>query len=53
MAMDSSENSLPPSTPMDIRLGMTAPEDVAFPLRWGIIGAGNISAQWVASLHAC
>jgi len=38
---------------MDIRLGMTKREDVAFPLRWGIIGAGNISAQWVAALHAC
>ena len=47
------DSDLPPSTPMDIRLGMTDPGDVAFPLRWGIIGAGNISAHWVSSLHAC
>lgn len=45
--------SFPPSTPMDVRLGMTKPEDAAFPLRWGIIGTGNIAPQWVLSLRAC
>ena len=51
--MNSDTTALPPSTPMDVRLGMTRAEDVAFPLRWGIIGAGNISRQWVPALHAC
>ena len=44
---------LPFSTPLDIRLGLTQASDVAHPLRWGILGAGNISAQWVMSLQAC
>lgn len=43
----------PPSTPMDIRLGLTKAEDVAYPLRWGIIGAGNICRQWAPALQAC
>ena len=46
-------SALPPSTPRDVRLGVTDAADVAFPLRWGIIGAGRISAQWVMCLHAC
>ena len=45
--------ALPPETPRDIRLGMTRAEDVAFPLRWGIIGAGEISRQWVLASSAC
>ena len=53
MVVNSDVSTLPPSTPMDVRLGMTKSEDVAFPLRWGIIGAGNISSQWAPSLHAC
>ena len=48
----SSEN-LPPSTPLDVRRGVTDAADVAHPLRWGILGAGSISAQWVESLQAC
>ena len=47
------ENILPPETPRDVRLGLTRAEDVAFPLRWGIIGAGEISRQWVLSSREC
>lgn len=46
-------SEFPPSTPLDIRLGLTNPADIAFPLRWGILGAGRISTQWVMSLQAC
>ena len=46
-------NNLPLSTPTDVRLGMTAAENKKHPLRWGIIGAGNISSQWVLSLRGC
>ena len=51
--MNSNNNNIPLSTPLDIRRGITSAADVAFPLRWGILGAGNISAQWVWALHAC
>lgn len=44
---------LPPATPLDVRRGLTKPEDVAFPLRWGIVGTGSISAQWVGCLRQC
>lgn len=44
---------LHPETPRDIRLGLTSAENVAFPLRWGIIGAGEISRQWVLSSRHC
>ena len=47
------EKILPPETPRDVRLGLTRAEDVAFPLRWGIIGAGDISRQWVLSSREC
>ena len=47
------ESTLIPSTPRDVRIGATDPADVAFPLRWGIIGAGRISAQWVMCLRWC
>jgi dihydrodiol dehydrogenase / D-xylose 1-dehydrogenase (NADP) len=46
-------DTLPPSTPLDVRLGLTSADDTAHPLRWGIIGTGNISAQWVLSLQGC
>lgn len=46
-------NDVPLSTPLDIRLGFTNAEDVAFPLRWGILGAGRISPMWIEALHAC
>ena len=46
-------NGLPAATPLDVRLGLTQSEDKAFPLRWGILGTGNISSQWVHSLRAC
>ncbi|MDE0481634.1 MAG: Gfo/Idh/MocA family oxidoreductase [Candidatus Poribacteria bacterium] len=51
--MNSTSNNLPLTTPLDIRLGLTDAPDVAFPLRWGILGAGRISAQWVMCLQAC
>lgn len=38
------------ATPLDIRLGLTKPQDVAHKLRWGIIGCGPISADWCKSL---
>ena len=41
------------STPLDVRLGMTKSEDTAYPLRWGIIGTGSISSQWVKCLQQC
>jgi dihydrodiol dehydrogenase / D-xylose 1-dehydrogenase (NADP) len=53
MAIDSGASPLPLSTPIDIRRGMTKSADVAFPLRWGIIGSGSVSVQWVLSLRAC
>jgi dihydrodiol dehydrogenase / D-xylose 1-dehydrogenase (NADP) len=46
-------DGLPAATPLDIRLGLTREEDKAHPLRWGILGAGNISSQWVKSAQAC
>lgn len=46
-------NGLPATTPLDIRLGLTKVEDKAFALRWGILGTGNISSQWVHSLRSC
>ena len=39
--------------PLDVRLGLTKAEDVRHPLRWGILGAGEISRQWVHALRAC
>ena len=53
MIMDFAASDLPLSTPMDVRLNITKLADVAFPLRWGIIGAGSISAQWVMCLREC
>jgi dihydrodiol dehydrogenase / D-xylose 1-dehydrogenase (NADP) len=35
--------------PRDVSLGLTRAEDVAFPLRWGIIGTGEISRQFVSA----
>ena len=43
----------PSAIPLDIRRGLAKADDVAFPLRWGVIGAGSISAQWVGCLRAC
>ncbi len=51
--MNPTTNNMPLSTPLDIRRGLTNAADVAFPLRWGILGAGRISPMWVEALHAC
>ena len=36
-------------TPRDVSLGLTQAEDMAFPLRWGIIGTGEISRMFVSA----
>ena len=36
-----------PSTPMDIKMGLTEPGDVAHPLRWGFMTAGRICKDMV------
>lgn len=46
-------NALPPQTPRDVGLGLTMSEDAAYPLRWGVIGAGDISRQWVLASREC
>eukprot|EP00401_Gymnodinium_catenatum_P040996 CAMPEP_0117538334 /NCGR_PEP_ID=MMETSP0784-20121206/42426_1 /TAXON_ID=39447 /ORGANISM="" /LENGTH=417 /DNA_ID=CAMNT_0005334947 /DNA_START=1 /DNA_END=1254 /DNA_ORIENTATION=- len=37
-------------TPLDVRLGLTNAADTAFPVGWGILGAGDISSDWAKSL---
>ena len=51
--MNDSTGRLPPSLPLDLRRGLTDAADTAYPLRWGILGAGSISTQWVEALAAC
>ena len=34
--------AMPPETPLDIKMGLTKPEDAAHPLRWGFMTAGRI-----------
>lgn len=51
--MAANSDDLSPATPMDVRLGVAEAADVAFPLRWGILGTGSISAQWVGCLRQC
>jgi hypothetical protein len=43
-------SGLPGRTPRDVRLGITRVGDEAHPLRWGILGAADISADWVRAL---
>lgn len=40
-------------TPRDVSLGLTRVEDVAFPLRWGIMGTGEIVRQFVSAAREC
>eukprot|EP01052_Picozoa_sp_SAG31_P037605 SAG31_NODE_4883_length_2886_cov_1.720488_3_plen_416_part_00 len=42
---------LAPSTPLDVRLGLTDPADVAHKLRWGIVSASSIASDWVKCLQ--
>lgn len=39
------------TTPLDVRLGLTRPEDVRFKLRWGFIGCGPITSDWCKCLQ--
>jgi hypothetical protein len=39
-----------PSTPMDIKMGLTNPGDVAHTLRWGFMTAGRICKDMVSAL---
>ncbi len=48
-----SSESLTPSAPLDIRLGLTNHIAPDFKIRWGIVGAGKISTQWVKILQSC
>lgn len=41
----------PPTTPLDIRLGLTRAEDVNFKLRWGIVSASAVASDWIKSLQ--
>ena len=50
---DSPDGGLPASLPLDLRRGLTDAADTAYPLRWGILGAGGISTQWAEALAAC
>jgi hypothetical protein len=43
-------SDLPGRVPLDIRMGLTKAGDEAHPLRWGILGAADISADWVQAL---
>ena len=36
-------------TPRDVSLGVTRSSDTAFPLRWGILGTGEICRQFVCA----
>ena len=39
--------------PRDVSLGLTQTKDTAFPLRWGIIGTGEISRMFAAAAREC
>lgn len=40
-----------PSTPLDVRRGLTEADGVHHTLRWGLIGAGSISSDWAKCLQ--
>ena len=42
----------PPTTPLDIRLGLTKEEGIHHKLRWGIVSASAIASDWIKSLQA-
>ena len=42
-----------PSTPMDIKMGLTDPGDVAHTLRWGFMTAGRICKDMVSTRSRC
>ena len=39
------------STPLDVRDGLTSADGVSHPLRWGVLGASNISSDWCKCLR--
>lgn len=41
----------PPTTPLDIRLGLTKPEGIHHKLRWGFVSASAIGSDWIKSLQ--
>lgn len=41
----------PPTTPLDIKLGLTKADDINHPLRWGVISASAIASDWIKSLQ--
>jgi hypothetical protein len=41
----------PPTTPLDIRLGLTKAEDINHKLRWGFVSASAIGSDWIKSLQ--
>ena len=41
-----------PTTPLDVRSGLTTADGTSFPLRWGFIGTGGISSDWAKCLTA-
>eukprot|EP01050_Picozoa_sp_SAG11_P043687 SAG11_NODE_20827_length_437_cov_1.068047_1_plen_102_part_10 len=46
-----SQLDAPPTTPLDIRLGLTSAEGIHHTLRWGVVSASAIASDWIKSLQ--